>query len=102
MTEADAAFETRLKVCLRHHLACVSIQIVTDRTPFVPQIVFEQFDDDGSGEIDVEELGMVMDSLGQRCTLAELHVRRRVACLCTVDTNFELRRFHLFLVGYGE
>ena len=82
MTEADAAFEARLKVCLGsgHHLPCFSIHIVTDRTPLVPQIVFEQFDADGGGDIDVEELGMVMESLGQQCTLAELHVRRWVAC----------------------
>ena len=39
------------------------------------QKVFESFDSDGGGEIDPEELGLVMEALGQKCTTAELHVR---------------------------
>ena len=37
--------------------------------------IFDEFDDDGGGEIDTEELGKVMEKLGQHCTEAELHVR---------------------------
>eukprot|EP01046_Picozoa_sp_COSAG06_P046665 COSAG06_NODE_6645_length_2841_cov_3.562728_2_plen_96_part_00 len=37
--------------------------------------IFDEFDDDGGGEIDTEELGQVMEKLGQHCTEAELHVR---------------------------
>ena len=36
--------------------------------------IFDEFDDDGGGEIDTEELGQVMEKLGQHCTEAELHV----------------------------
>ena len=39
--------------------------------------IFDEFDDDGGGEIDTEELGKVMEKLGQHCTEAELHVRRQ-------------------------
>jgi Ca2+-binding EF-hand superfamily protein len=37
--------------------------------------IFDEFDDDGGGDIDTEELGKVMEQLGQHCTEAELHVR---------------------------
>lgn len=37
--------------------------------------LFDQFDEDGGGEIDASELGKVMERLGQHCTEAELHVR---------------------------
>ena len=37
--------------------------------------IFDEFDDDGGGDIDTEELGEVMEQLGQHCTEAELHVR---------------------------
>ena len=43
--------------------------------------IFDEFDDDGGGEIDTEELGKVMEKLGQHCTEAELHVRRQPASL---------------------
>lgn len=37
--------------------------------------IFDEFDEDGGGDIDTEELGKVMEQLGQNCTEAELHVR---------------------------
>jgi hypothetical protein len=40
--------------------------------------IFDEFDDDGGGDIDTEELGKVMEQLGQHCTEAELHVRTPV------------------------
>lgn len=53
MSAGDPAFELRLKA------------------------IFDEFDDDGGGEIDTEELGQVMEKLGQHCTEAELHVGAR-------------------------
>lgn len=41
--------------------------------------IFDEFDDDGGGDIDTEELGQVMEQLGQHCTEAELHVRTNAA-----------------------
>ena len=41
--------------------------------------VFDQFDADRSGAIDVDELAQVMDTLGQACTDAELLVLK---CMC--------------------
>ena len=49
------------------------------RAPFKSKLreVFTAFDTDGSGAISIDELGQVMDTLGQACTDAELLVRIR-------------------------
>ena len=54
MADIDPAFKQRLKA------------------------IFDEFDEDGGGDIDTEELGKVMEQLGQHCTEAELHVRTPV------------------------